>query len=82
MIPLSVVILIFQAVAAAEQPLSLDFTTLLVPVDVETRNARAIELPVYNGVKSQKLYLVNIAIGNPPQPFSILLDTEIGRAHV
>lgn len=30
---------------------------------------------MYNGITHQKLYLVNTAIGTPPQPFSILLDT-------
>jgi hypothetical protein len=72
---LSLFTLIIQAVAATEMPLTLDFTTLLVPIDVATRNARAIELPLYNEIKQQKLYLVNITVGTPPQPFSILLDT-------
>jgi hypothetical protein len=72
---LSLFTLIIQAVAATEMPLTLDFTTLLVPIDVATRNARAIELPLYNGIKQQKLYLVNITVGTPPQPFSILLNT-------
>lgn len=72
---LFVFFLIIQAVAATEKLLSLDFTTLLVPVDVATQNFRAIELPMYNEIELQKLYLVNITVGTPPQPFSILLDT-------
>jgi hypothetical protein len=70
-----IAMLILQVVSSMEAPLSLDFTTLYAPVDLETRNSRAVDLPMYNGITHQKLYLVNVQIGTPPQPFSILLDT-------
>jgi len=75
MLCLPVFLFLFQTAATSEELLRLDFSTLLVPVDVASRNTRPIELPMYNEIKQLKLYLVNITVGTPPQPFSVLLDT-------